>query len=315
MASPRAIQHAGGALRSVGLCLKRGAPQHACKAARETHARLADLGIEVQADAAAAACCGLPAHAPAEFAQRVELVIVLGGDGTLLETAREMGETQAPILGVNLGALGFLAELNPDELDEELARVLAGDFEVEERMRLRVAIARPRGEDFSQLALNDAVFKNKEVAQLSESDAAPGEISRMINLEVSGDGMPITTYPGDGLIVATPTGSTAYTLSAGGPILTPGSHVYVLTPILPHTLSQRPLVLSGDTQLEVEVHSRLAAPDDAVANLTLDGQLGLSLTDGDRVRISTDAPPARFVVYRGRTRFEVLRTKLGWGAG
>lgn len=315
MASPRAIQHAGGKVRSVGLCLKRGAPEHARKAARETCARLSDLGMEVWADAAAAACCGRSAHAPAALAQRVDLVIVLGGDGTLLETSREMGETQAPILGVNLGALGFLAELNPDELDEELARVLAGDFEVEERMRLRVEALRRGGENFSELALNDAVFKNKEIAQLSEIDQAPGAISRMINLEVSSDGMPITTYPGDGLIVATPTGSTAYTLSAGGPILTPGSHVYVLTPILSHTLSQRPLVLPGDTHLEVVVHSRLVEPGEAVANLTLDGQLGLSLMDGDRVRISTDAPPARFVVSRRRTRFEVLRTKLGWGAG
>ena len=221
---------------------------------------------------------------------------MLGGDGTLLSVAREIGARAVPILGVNLGTLGFLAEFAPSEERDVLERVLRGDYATVERMRLDVRALRGGREAFRSHALNDAVV-------------ARTDLSRMIDLETAADGVPVTTYHGDGLIVATPTGSTAYTLSAGGPILMPGARVFVLTPICPHALAQRPLVLPDSARLSVVVH-----PRDGAAHLTVDGQLGLALEEGDRIEIAASAHPAHFVASPYRSRFDVLRTKLGWGA-
>jgi len=223
--------------------------------------------------------------------------VVLGGDGTLLAVARDMGKSTVPILGVNLGQLGFLAEVAPEEQADTLERVLAGDYETVERMRLEVRAERDGRELARYLALNDAVITRSE-------------LSRMIDLEMLADGAPVTTYHGDGLIVSTPTGSTAYTLSAGGPILLPGSRVFVLTPICPHTLTQRPIVLSETSRLEIQVF-----PREGHAQLTVDGQTGLTLAGGDRILVAASERPVHFVVDPSRSRFDVLRTKLGWGAG
>lgn len=283
-------------IRSVGLCLKPdSAPAGA--AAKAVEKWLAGQGVRVEWDEEAARWldgAGLPRS---ELARRVDLLVVLGGDGTLLAVARDMGNSSVPILGVNLGQLGFLAEVTPEEQLDTLARVLEGDYGTVERMRLEVFAVRDGREVAHYLALNDAVITRSE-------------LSRMIDLEMLADGAPVTTYHGDGLIVSTPTGSTAYTLSAGGPILLPGSRVFVLTPICPHTLSQRPIVLPEASRLEIRVF-----PREGEAQLTVDGQTGLALASGDRISVAASEHPVLFVVDPYRSRFDVLRTKLGWGAG
>lgn len=280
------------AVHRVGLCAKPRS-EAARGAARELAQWLAARGVEVLFDDALGA--GGPSRRA--LAEKADLLVVLGGDGTLLSVAREVGARAVPILGVNLGTLGFLAEFAPSEEREILERVLRGDYTTVERMRLDVRAVREGRELFRSHALNDAVITR-------------GDLSRMIDLEATADGVAVTTYHGDGLIVATPTGSTAYTLSAGGPILMPGARVFVLTPICPHALAQRPLVLPDSTELSVTVR-----PREGAAHLTVDGQLGLALEDGDRIEVAVSAHPAHFVASPFRSRFEVLRTKLGWGVG
>lgn len=284
------------AIRSVGLCLKPSSAA-AGEAARALEKWLVERGVRVEPDKEAARWLERPARERSELGHRVDLMVVLGGDGTLLAVAREMGESAVPILGVNLGQLGFLAEVAPDEQLDVLERVLEGDYETVERMRLEVRAERDGRELARYLALNDAVITRSE-------------LSRMIDLEMLVDGAPVTTYHGDGLIVSTPTGSTAYTLSAGGPILMPGSRVFVVTPICPHTLTQRPIVLPEASRLEIRVF-----PREGQAQLTVDGQTGLTLVSGDRVVVAASQRPVHFVVDNHRSRFDVLRTKLGWGAG
>jgi len=282
------------AIRSVGLCVKPASPE-AGEAARELASWLAQRRIRVACGPEAASWCGGAPQERAVLAEKVDLLVVLGGDGTLLSVVREVASRPVPILGVNLGTLGFLAEVAPEEQQAVLERVLVGDFEIVDRIRLEVLAERAGKPLLRGWALNDAV--------ITRSD-----LSRMIALETAMDGVAVTTYRGDGLIVATPTGSTAYTLSAGGPILTPDSRVVVVTPICPHALTQRPLVLPDAATLEIAVHAK-----DGTAQLTLDGQVGVALEDGDRVRVAASGNPARFVVSPFRSRFEVLRTKLGWG--
>lgn len=281
-------------VRSVGICLKPQSPA-AGEVARSLAKWLGERGVEVVADPGGAAVLGLAETPRATLGAQVDLVVVLGGDGTLLAVAREIGTRPVPILGVNLGTLGFLAEIAPDELLPVMERVLVGDYETVERMRLDVRAFRGGEERVHALALNDAV--------ITRSD-----LSRMIDLETRADGVLVTTYHADGLIVATPTGSTAYTLSAGGPILMPGAHVFVLTPICPHTLTQRPLVLPEEGSIEIRVF-----PREGGAHLTVDGQAGATLERGDRVVVRSSPHPAEFVVSRDRSRYDVLRTKLGWG--
>jgi NAD+ kinase len=254
-------------IRSVGLCLKPDSPP-AGAAARTLAKWLVEREVRVEADEEAARWLDRPGRRRSELADRVDLLVVLGGDGTLLAVARDMGSSQVPILGVNLGQLGFLAEVAPEEQFEMLERVLEGDFETVERMRLEVYAERDARELARYLALNDAV--------ITRSD-----LSRMIDLEMLTDGAPVTTYHGDGLIVSTP-----------------------------HTLTQRPIVLPESSRLEIRVF-----PREGHAQLTVDGQTGLVLESGDRVVVAASQLPVHFVVDRYRSRFDVLRTKLGWGSG
>jgi NAD+ kinase len=227
---------------------------------------------------------------------KMDLAIVLGGDGTLLAVARALGKRSVPLLGVNLGTLGFLADTASEELYSALEQVLAGAFAVESRMRLEVEVAREDEALGSYLALNDAVIVRNAV-------------SRLIDLETFADGMVVTTYHADGLIVATPTGSTAYSLSAGGPLLVPELDAILLTPISPHTLTQRPLVLPETSELEIRVQDTRGGE----VRLTVDGQVGCALEQGDRVRVRRSAHPVRMLVPPGRNRFEGMRAKLRWG--
>ncbi len=283
-----------GPVRRVGLCLKPGATE-AEPMVRGLLERLAARSVAWELDPEAARLVGGVPTPREVLAEKVDLLVVVGGDGTLLAATRAAGTRAVPILGVNQGALGFLAEVAPDEIDEVLGRVLDGHFTVVPRARLRVRAFRDGREIGSGLALNDAV--------ITRSD-----LSRMIDLETYTDGAHVTTYRGDGLIAATPTGSTAYTLSAGGPILVPGSRVFALTPICPHALSHRPVVLPDSTRVEVRVFTR-----DGSAHLTIDGQVGVTLEAGDCVRVEGSSHPAHFVASPFRSRFDVLRTKLGWG--
>jgi NAD+ kinase len=227
---------------------------------------------------------------------KMDLAIVLGGDGTLLAVARALGKRSVPLLGVNLGTLGFLADTASEELYSALEQVLAGAFAVESRMRLEAEVAREDEALGSYLALNDAVIVRNAV-------------SRLIDLETFADGMVVTTYHADGLIVATPTGSTAYSLSAGGPLLVPELDAILLTPISPHTLTQRPLVLPETSELEIRVQDTRGGE----VRLTVDGQVGCALKQGDRVRVRRSPHPVRMLVPPGRNRFEGMRAKLRWG--
>jgi NAD+ kinase len=256
-------------------------------------------GVEVVVEGHAAEALGKRAGRTAlsrdEILDGADGVVVLGGDGTTLSVVRAIGPRTIPVLGVNLGALGFLTAVAPDEVDEALEGVLNGEFEIRERRRLELRrLANPEAPP--ELVLNDAVF-TKGTA-----------LARMIELATFVDGRRVATYLSDGLIVSTPTGSTAYNLSAGGPLLDPDLAAMVLNPICPHTLSHRPLVLPDDRAVEVE----LCSP--AEATLTLDGQVEEPLQPGERVRIARSSHPARFVVVPGHDHFETLRTKLGWGA-
>ncbi len=284
------------AYRSVGICLKPGRPDLG-PAVRELSQWLEARGHEVLLDREAAASLGAEGLQRHELAAKVELGVVLGGDGTLLAVARAFGPRPVPILGVNLGTLGFLAEIPRAELFDRLAEVLAGRYAIELRMRLGVRVERAAGGEQSFLALNDAVISNTA-------------LSRMVELEMLAGDVSVTTYHADGLILATPTGSTAYSLSAGGPLLPPGFEAMLVTPICPHTLSQRPLVLAPETRLAI----RLLPARSGEVHLTVDGQVGCDLASGDVVRVERSEHPARLLVAPDRNPFEVLRQKLHWGA-
>jgi NAD+ kinase len=256
-------------------------------------------GLQPLVDKETAALCpdaGIATARKPDLPGQVDLLLVLGGDGTLLSVARALGSRPVPILGVNLGTLGFLTEIALVELFAALDRVLRGEHRIETRMRLDVVAVRAGAEDPAArfLALNDAVLTKADLA-------------RMIDLETRADGDIVTTYHADGLIVATPTGSTAYSLSAGGPILLPDLEAFVLTPICPHTLTQRPIVLSAGVEVEIAVRSR------EEVQLTIDGQAGTTLREGDGVRVRRSPDPVHLIVSPFRTRFEILRQKLQWG--
>jgi NAD+ kinase len=226
---------------------------------------------------------------------RYDLVVVLGGDGTLMSTARAQRHG-VPILGVNLGGLGFLTEINRGELYPSLVEILAGRFTTEPRSLLDVELERPRGETLSYKALNDVVVTK-------------GALARIIDLRIEVDGRLVARYRSDGLILSTPTGSTAYNLSAGGPIVFPSLPVIVLTPICPHTLTHRPLVVPDSSSVEL----RLETPDQEVY-LTVDGQEGTTLEPDDRVAVKSSQVHANLVRISGHSFYDSLRSKLRWGS-
>ena len=280
--------------RSVGICLKRAQPQ-AAGVVRGLEKWLAARGLAVRLDEEAAEWIGRPGESREDLAAAVDLVVVLGGDGTLLSVSRASGSRPVPVLGVNLGTLGFLTEIALDELFAVMERVLAGEVRTEARMRLDVRAFRGAEPLGRFLALNDAVISGATLA-------------RMIDLEVRMGGLAVTTVHADGLILATPTGSTAYSLSAGGPILLPEVAAMILTPICPHTLTQRPQVLPDSSEVEIAVRSRGEG-----VQLTADGQEGIALREGDRVQVRRSEHPLLLVCSPVRTRFEILREKLRWG--
>ncbi len=282
-------------VRSVGICVKPEQPQLA-DLVRELEKWLVERDVEVLPDPDAGRWTGAAGAPRGELAGRTDLIVVLGGDGTLLAVARAVGERDVPILGVNLGTLGYLVETHREELFPNLEAVLSGRFRVEERMRLDIQVDRDGSVLGRYMALNDAVISNTA-------------LSRMVHLETRADGAAVTTYQADGLIIATPTGSTAYSLSAGGPLLLPSLQAMVLTPISPHTLTQRPLVVPEGCVVEI----RVVDTRGGVAHLTVDGQVGREISEGDCVVVRRSEHPARLLVPPDRNRFEVMRAKLRWG--
>ncbi|MBA4417258.1 MAG: NAD(+) kinase [Syntrophus sp. (in: bacteria)] len=223
-------------------------------------------------------------------------IIVLGGDGTLLSVSRNLkGKDDVPILGVNLGGLGFLTEISVEELTFMTEEVLKGQYEISKRMMLDVAVVRAGHEVFEFTILNDAVITKDALA-------------RIIDIETYVNGEYLTTYKADGLILSTPTGSTGYSLSAGGPILYPTLKNIVVTPISPHMLTNRPIILSREGEIRAVLKSR----DERVV-LTLDGQIGFPLEYADEVFVRESSHVVSLIKSSSKCYFEILRTKLKWG--
>jgi len=251
---------------------------------------------EVVFDAKTAALIGESAsHPKTQLATRSDMVLVLGGDGTMLSAARLLEERAVPILGVNMGGLGFLTEITLDQLYPALEKVFAQEFMVEERLMLRADIHRHGEHVAKATVLNDVVVSK-------------GTLARMIEIQILIDGQFVTRLRGDGLIVSTPTGSTAYSLSAGGPIIHPTVQALILTPICPHTLTHRPLLVPRGVALEVTLTSQVEG-----AMATFDGQVGVALVQGDTVAIAVSEHRTQLIRLPDRTYYDLLRRKLKWG--
>lgn len=280
-------------MANVGLVLKRSASDAATLARRviawcESHAHTALLEPDVDDDLG-----GSRATKPEMF-ERADAIVVLGGDGTLLATARLAGHREVPILGVNLGRLGFLAETPQAEIEGVLAAALEGAAPLERRRMLQATVRHPSGQTTVHQALNDAVLSR-------------GALGRTIDIEARIDGDYLARFNADGLIVATPTGSTAYNLSAGGPLIHPSVRVLLLSPICPHTLSIRPIVVDDASSLEF----RLGDSREELL-LTLDGQETVHVAPEDVVAITRSPHLAQLVSSEDLSFYDLLRTKLGW---
>ena len=253
--------------------------------------------IDVFVDLETESCIhsSFPALAREALGQKVDLIIVLGGDGTLLAAARALHGQNVPILAVNLGGLGFLTSSTLDELYPLLEQVLKGEHRIGERMMLEAEILRSGKAAERERALNEAV-------------ANKAALARMLDFDVFVDSRHVGRYRADGIIVATPTGSTAYSLAAGGPILQPDLDAFVITPICPHMLTNRPLVIPDTSRVELD----FTAAHEPVF-ITLDGQTGFQLEPQDHVVITKSPSKVKFVRPPRKTYYEVLRSKLRWG--
>ncbi len=239
--------------------------------------------------------CKLEIHQREDLAKQVDLLLVLGGDGTMIATARMVGDSEVPVIGVNFGSLGYLAEFRVDEMFPALGSILDGHFRLDPRVMLAVEHFRGDEQIAHSRVLNDVVINKSALA-------------RIIELEAYFNGQFVNSFRADGLIVSTPTGSTAYNLSAGGPVVYPSMNAMVITPICPFTLSNRPIVVPDDAQIEL----RLKTDKEDVA-ITLDGQVGFPLKVGDRVLIRKSRTSFNLVQPTNRNYFDVLRDKLRWG--
>jgi len=281
-------------LQRIGMVANLGKPR-----VREVALELIDFlesrGVRVLVSTSKAAALGHPEKGvPDRELAAADCLLALGGDGTLLRAARLVAGTATPILGINLGHLGFLTEIELAELYPAVGRLLGGDYRVEERMMLRGSVQRP-DQPLVYQALNDVVVTK-------------GAFSRMLRLEVYIGPSYLDTYPADGLIIASPTGSTAYSLSAGGPLVYPELQVVILTPICPHTLYSRPLVVPGEQQIRVLVHAQ-----GAEVMVTVDGQQAWPLQNGDTLTVTRAAVPTRLIRLQNNNFYSLVREKLREG--
>lgn len=257
---------------------------------------LEDRGIEVFIEAEIAAKIGVPGGLSwDDLAGKSELIAVLGGDGTMLRTARNMARYDVAIVGINMGTFGYLTEINLSEMNSALELILAGKYITEKRMMLDVAISRGKKVIATGTVLNDVVVNR-------------GNLSRIGELEIKINDMYLTTYKADGLIISTPTGSTAYSLSAAGPIVYPRKNLIIINPICPHTLTNRPIIVPENSRLQTILWSK-----ERGATLTLDGQESYRIKSGDVIDVKKSDYATKLVLSPHRNYWDILRTKLGWG--
>ena len=281
-------------ISTVGI-ISKPRSEEAVRIVPELVAWLARRGVAVRADPETAVCLGNASGLPrARVPEGAQMLIVLGGDGTLLSAARALGGRDIPLFAVNLGNLGFLTAITVDELYPQLERVLAGGFEISRRRMLHTEVWREGRLAAAYEALNDI--------SLAKSD-----IARIIDVEVHVDDHFMCLYKADGLIVSTPTGSTAYSLSAGGPIMVPAVAALCITPICPHMLTNRPVIVPEDAVIQ------LTQCSDNITYLTADGQVGEQLGKGDRVVCRRSEHTVDLIRPEGVRFFDVLREKLNWG--
>lgn len=281
-------------MKRIGIIVKSESPD-AQALLKELAPWLRARGKEPMLDPPTAALAGETASYPKkDIATLADMLVVLGGDGTMLAAARLVEGRPIPILGVNAGGLGFLTAVTRDEAFTALEHVFSRAFAEEERLMLRSRVVRRGEEVIAAAALNDTVVGKGA--------------SHMVQLEIAINGQFVTRLRGDGLIVSTPTGSTAYSMAAGGPILNPSVHALILTPICPHTLTNRPIVIPQDVLVEVVLVSK-----DQGATATFDGQVGIALQPGDTVEIRASENKTRLIRFPDRSYYDMLSKKLKWG--
>ncbi|MBA4371298.1 MAG: NAD(+) kinase [Thermodesulfovibrio sp.] len=281
-------------MQTLGIICKRWRTETA-EIARELVPWLEQRGWQVLVEEATAGHIGLRGFSHEEIAKSSDTILVLGGDGTMLRASRLVAEKGTPILGVNLGTLGFITEVNRNEIYQSLENLIAGRCSTEERLMLTTRVIRDGDAVAEYTVLNDAVI-------------AKSALARIIDLETFVHETYVTSFKADGLIISTPTGSTAYSLAAGGPIMYPTLDSIVLTPICPHTLTNRPIVIPADFEIRIT----LKTPNEEVY-LTLDGQVGLPLQVDDIIEIQKAEYKTKLVMPCERDYFKVLRNKLKWG--
>lgn len=280
-------------MKRIGIIVKKGEPE-AIRAVRKLLKCLKGKKYKLLLEREAASALKVKGYSRKDIPARSDLIIVFGGDGTLLSAARLVGDLGIPILGVNLGTFGFITELGRDEVCDNIEMIFSEKCCYEERILLSAGVFRGRKRIAQYNALNDVVL-NKSA------------LSRMFDIDISIENQYVTTFRVDGLIISTPTGSTAHSLSAGGPILYPTLETFLMTPICPHTLTSRPIVLPDRFALEADIKSG------SDIYLTLDGQEGFPLKVRDRVVIRKADYKTRFMVLHNKDYFHLLRTKLKWG--
>lgn len=262
----------------------------------ETERYLSEFGIQAVRTAKKEDSSPFGFSHPDTIPDDTNCAIVLGGDGTLLHAAQDMSERNIPILGVNLGTLGFLAEVERNELREAISRISRGDYLIEDHLMMK------------------AVLQDEEVHALNDTVISRSGFSRLIRVRLYINGAPLQVYTGDGLIISTPTGSTAYNLSAGGPVVAPSADMFVITPICPHSLSERSIVISSRDRIEIEImRSKKTQEDEAIA--TVDGQIYKNMKVGDRMLILASERKTRLIRFQPHSFYQVLQSKLRWGNG
>jgi NAD+ kinase len=279
-------------IRRVGVVLRPSTPElkdvfYHVKEVFERH------DIEVYIDSMSGGMIGVLGQEFSTMCQSIDLIVTVGGDGTLISAVRRSYYDQLPVLGLHAGKLGFLADVSIDELETFVKRMLKGEYRIDQRAMLEAVIKTAEGEK-QVIAFNDIVLTRPSIA-------------KMIHLDMFVDNLAFNTYYGDGVIISTPTGSTAYNLSCGGPVLFPQTNVFALTPISPHSLTQRPVIMPGHYEIEV------TTPDKS-ALVIVDGQDIYEFGEGDRVSICLAKESAHLVHRQDFNYFEVLKEKLGWGA-